>query len=86
MHRKVRVFAPRWRECALTPVLGYAVTGGQDMVINIFALDSSNKEDPEYSLVGHADNVCAIHVGSTGVIISGSWDKSVVSRLETGIG
>jgi len=55
---------------------GYAVTGGQDMVINIFALDSSNKDDPEYSLVGHTDNVCAIHVGSTGVIISGSWDKT----------
>lgn len=45
------------------------------MVINIFALDSSNKEDPEYTLVGHTDNVCAIHVGPAGVIISGSWDK-----------
>ncbi|KIJ17007.1 hypothetical protein PAXINDRAFT_168431 [Paxillus involutus ATCC 200175] len=55
---------------------GYAVTGGQDMVINIFALDSSNKEDPEYSLVGHTDNVCVIHVGPAGVIISGSWDKT----------
>ncbi|KAF9246383.1 WD40-repeat-containing domain protein [Melanogaster broomeanus] len=41
---------------------GYAVTGGQDMVINIFALDSSNKEDPDYSLIGHTDNVCVIHV------------------------
>jgi hypothetical protein len=47
------------------------------MVINIFALDSSNKEDPEYSLVGHTDNVCVIHVGPAGVIISGSWDKYV---------
>ncbi|KIK94279.1 hypothetical protein PAXRUDRAFT_828136 [Paxillus rubicundulus Ve08.2h10] len=55
---------------------GYAVTGGQDMVVNIFALDSSNKEDPEYSLVGHTDNVCAIHVGPSGAIISGSWDKT----------
>ncbi|KAH0830705.1 WD40-repeat-containing domain protein [Lanmaoa asiatica] len=55
---------------------GYAVVGGQDMVINIFVLDSSNKEDPEYSLVGHTDNVCAIHVGPAGVIISGSWDKT----------
>ncbi|KAF9227767.1 PFU-domain-containing protein [Gyrodon lividus] len=55
---------------------GYAVTGGQDMVINVFALDTSNKEDPEYSLVGHTDNVCAIHVGPSGAIISGSWDKT----------
>lgn len=45
------------------------------MVIPIFVLDSFNKEDPEYSLVGHTDNVCAIHVGPAGVIISGSWDK-----------
>ncbi|KIJ69132.1 hypothetical protein HYDPIDRAFT_172598 [Hydnomerulius pinastri MD-312] len=55
---------------------GYAVTGGQDMVINIFPLDSSNKEDPQYSLVGHTDNVCAIHVGPSGTIISGSWDRT----------
>ncbi|KAI9571401.1 WD40-repeat-containing domain protein [Boletus coccyginus] len=55
---------------------GYAVVGGQDMVINIFVLDSFNKEDPEYSLVGHTDNVCALHVGPDGVIISGSWDRT----------
>ncbi|KAG9318622.1 WD40-repeat-containing domain protein [Chiua virens] len=55
---------------------GYAVIGGQDMVVNIFVLDSFNKEDPEYSLVGHTDNVCAIHVGPSGIIISGSWDKT----------
>lgn len=56
-------------------VLGYAVVGGQDMVVNVFLLDSSNKEDPEYTLVGHTDNVCAIHIGPNGVIVSGSWDK-----------
>ncbi|KAG1727924.1 WD40-repeat-containing domain protein [Suillus paluster] len=55
---------------------GYAVVGGQDMVINIFALGSAQKEDPEYSLVGHTDNVCALHVGQSGTIISGSWDKT----------
>lgn len=60
---------------ALWRLSGYAVVGGQDMVIPIFVLDSFNKEDPEYSLVGHTDNVCAIHVGPAGVIISGSWDK-----------
>ncbi|KAG6376286.1 WD40-repeat-containing domain protein [Boletus reticuloceps] len=55
---------------------GYAVVGGQDMVINIFMLDSSNKEDPDYSLIGHTDNVCALHVGPAGIIISGSWDRT----------
>ncbi|KAH7923472.1 PFU-domain-containing protein [Leucogyrophana mollusca] len=55
---------------------GYAVVGGQDMVINIFALDSANKEDPQYSLVGHSDNVCALNITPLGTIISGSWDKT----------
>ncbi|KAH7908765.1 WD40-repeat-containing domain protein [Hygrophoropsis aurantiaca] len=55
---------------------GYAVVGGQDMVINIFALDSPNKEDPQYSLVGHTDNICALNVTPLGIIISGSWDKT----------
>ncbi|KAG8217652.1 WD-40 repeat-containing protein [Butyriboletus roseoflavus] len=57
-------------------IQGFAVVGGQDMIINIFVLDSSNKEEPEYSLVGHTDNICAIHIGPAGVIISGSWDKT----------
>lgn len=55
---------------------GYAVVGGQDMVINIFALGPAQKEDPEYSLVGHTDNVCALHVSQSGTVISGSWDKT----------
>ncbi|KAG2133766.1 WD40-repeat-containing domain protein [Suillus clintonianus] len=55
---------------------GYAVVGGQDTVVNIFALGPAQKEDPEYSLVGHTDNVCALNVSQSGTIISGSWDKT----------
>ncbi|KII89092.1 hypothetical protein PLICRDRAFT_40733 [Plicaturopsis crispa FD-325 SS-3] len=55
---------------------GYAVTGGQDTVINIFSLDSPSKEDPEFSLLGHTENVCALNVSAGGTIISGSWDKT----------
>ncbi|KIM55050.1 hypothetical protein SCLCIDRAFT_1221454 [Scleroderma citrinum Foug A] len=55
---------------------GYAVVGGQDTVINVFALDSSNKEEPEYTLIGHSDNVCALSVNPDDIIISGSWDKT----------
>ncbi|KAL4067764.1 WD40-repeat-containing domain protein [Scleroderma yunnanense] len=55
---------------------GYAVVGGQDIVINIFALDSLNKEEPEFTLIGHGDNVCALSVGPDDTIISGSWDKT----------
>ncbi|KIL69931.1 hypothetical protein M378DRAFT_184295 [Amanita muscaria Koide BX008] len=54
---------------------GYAVTGGQDSVINIFSLGSP-KEEPDYTLVGHTDNVCALAVTASGTIISGSWDKT----------
>lgn len=46
------------------------------MVINIFTLDASNKDDPEYTLVGHSDNVCSLGVSPEGTIISGSWDKT----------
>jgi phospholipase A-2-activating protein len=53
---------------------GYAVTGGQDTVINVFSLNSP-KDDPDFSLLGHTENVCALDVTPGGVIISGSWDK-----------
>lgn len=50
------------------------VTGGQDTVINIFSLESP-KGDPDFSLVGHTENICALDVGPDGTLISGSWDK-----------
>ncbi|KAI6109670.1 WD40-repeat-containing domain protein [Pisolithus sp. B1] len=55
---------------------GSIVVGGQDMVVNIFTLDALNKDDPEYTLVGHSDNVCSLGVSPEGTIISGSWDKT----------
>ncbi|KAF9059086.1 WD40-repeat-containing domain protein [Rhodocollybia butyracea] len=51
---------------------GYAVTGSQDSIINVFSL-SSPKEDPDFSLLGHSDNVCTLDVTPGGTIISGSW-------------
>ncbi|KAG5638990.1 hypothetical protein H0H81_008211 [Sphagnurus paluster] len=54
---------------------GYAVTGGQDTVINVFSLHSP-KEDPDFSLLAHTENVCALDVSPSGAIISGSWDKT----------
>lgn len=50
--------------------------GGQDSIINIWAIGPS-QEEPLYTLLGHSDNVCALHVGGDGTIISGSWDKCV---------
>ncbi|KAF9484697.1 phospholipase A-2-activating protein [Pholiota conissans] len=54
---------------------GYAVTGGQDCVINVFNL-ASPKDDPDFCLLGHLDNVCTLDVTPGGTIISGSWDKT----------
>lgn len=53
---------------------GYIVTGAQDSIINIWDIGQS-REEPLYSLLGHSGNVCALHVGGDGSIISGSWDK-----------
>ncbi|KAG5643225.1 hypothetical protein DXG03_001309 [Asterophora parasitica] len=55
---------------------GYAVTGGQDTVINVFSLESP-KDDPDFSLLGHTENVCALDVSPGGAIISGSWDSEI---------
>lgn len=65
-------------QVSLTAVLrlGYIVTGGQDSIINVWAIGTS-QEEPLYTLLGHSDNVCALHVGLDGTIISGSWDKCV---------
>lgn len=54
---------------------GYAVTGGQDTIINIFSLEHP-KDDPDFSLLGHTENICALHATPSGTIISGSWDKT----------
>lgn len=53
---------------------GYVVTGGQDTVINVFSLDAP-KKDPDYSLLGHTENVCALAT-TGGTIVSGSWDRT----------
>ena len=60
-------------------LLGYAVTAGQDMVINVYRLDSL-QEEPVYTLIGHEHNVCALHAASDGTIISGSWDWYVIDK------
>ena len=52
------------------------MTGGQDSLISVFALANSS-EEPSLVLVGHTDNVCALHAAADGSIISGSWDKYV---------
>lgn len=66
-------------------VVGYVVTGGQQVqdgrpipgdeerVIKIFPLGDDTKEEPR-SLIGHTRLVCALHVNSSGIIMSGSWD------------
>ncbi|KAF5373632.1 hypothetical protein D9758_000932 [Tetrapyrgos nigripes] len=54
---------------------GYVVTGGQEAIINIFSL-SNPKDDPDFTLLGHSENICALDVSAGGAIISGSWDRT----------
>ena len=53
---------------------GYVVTGGLGAVINIFKLGVP-APDPDFTLIGHTENVCALDVSSGDTIISGSWDR-----------
>ena len=59
---------------------GYVVTGGQEAIINAYSL-ASVKEDPNFTLLGHTQNVCALDALPDGTIISGSWDQYAVFRL-----
>ncbi|KAJ7137827.1 WD40-repeat-containing domain protein [Mycena epipterygia] len=52
---------------------GYAVTGDQDGVINVYSLEPA-KDDPDYTLLGHTGNVCGLRTTPAGDIISCSWD------------
>ena len=71
---------------------GYLATGGQDKLIQVWplssnAFDSTSNDTamngvpteaarPSHTLIGHEDNVCALHASSDGkVLVSGSWDK-----------
>ncbi|THH03422.1 hypothetical protein EW145_g6267 [Phellinidium pouzarii] len=53
---------------------GYAVTGGVETVINVYSLDAPS--EPKYALVGHTENVCALNTSPSGLVISGSWDRT----------
>ncbi|KAB5595461.1 Phospholipase A-2-activating protein [Ceratobasidium theobromae] len=56
---------------------GYLVTGGQDTIINVFDLSHSDgAKEPSYTLLGHRENVCALHSTPSGTIVSGSWDST----------
>ncbi|KAL0946557.1 hypothetical protein HGRIS_012762 [Hohenbuehelia grisea] len=54
---------------------GFVVTGSQDTIVNVFALDKA-KDEPDFSLIGHTENVCALNATPNGTIVSGSWDKT----------
>ncbi|KAL5532810.1 LUB1 [Sanghuangporus sanghuang] len=54
---------------------GYMATGGNEAVINVYPLDAPSDE-PRYALVGHADNVCTLNTSPSGLLISGSWDRT----------
>ncbi|KAF7329301.1 Phospholipase A-2-activating protein [Mycena kentingensis (nom. inval.)] len=54
---------------------GYAVTGDQDGIINVYSLDPA-KDDPKYTLLGHSANICGLRTTPGGQIVSCSWDAT----------
>ncbi|KAG8963418.1 hypothetical protein FRC03_003007 [Tulasnella sp. 419] len=56
---------------------GYLVTGSQDGIINVYTLGTEQQE-PSYTLLGHAHNVCALSTTASGTIVSGSWDQTSI--------
>ncbi|PWN38063.1 PFU-domain-containing protein, partial [Meira miltonrushii] len=61
-----------------------ALSGGQDHLVNAYIIPQSGSASsptsltPDFTLLGHNDNVCALDVlqGTNGYIVSGSWDKT----------
>ncbi|CAH8511329.1 unnamed protein product [Dicrocoelium dendriticum] len=49
-------------------------TGSNDNSIRAYSLGHSQ---PDFTLIGHTDTVCALTVDPNGILVSGSWDKSV---------
>jgi hypothetical protein len=70
----LQAFGLRRSQHSSSTIAGYVVTGGQEAIINIFSL-SNPKDDPDFTLLGHSDNICALDVTAGGSIISGSWDR-----------
>lgn len=56
---------------SITTYKDYFISGGQDRAIHYVKLGAA---EPEFSLLGHAENVCALSVAPGGQVISGSWD------------
>ncbi|KDE02794.1 hypothetical protein MVLG_06686 [Microbotryum lychnidis-dioicae p1A1 Lamole] len=62
----------------------YLATAGQDKLIHVWPLPSSSNRSttskelsPEFTLIGHENNVCALAASDDGKrLISGSWDKT----------
>lgn len=53
---------------------GLIVSGGQDKFIAVY--DPYHFTEPNYLLIGHNGNVCALDSTEDALIISGSWDKT----------
>ncbi|KAH8117032.1 phospholipase A-2-activating protein [Phellopilus nigrolimitatus] len=53
---------------------GYVVTGGNETVINVYPVHAPDESN--YTLLGHSENVCALNASASGLIISGSWDRT----------
>ena len=58
----------------------YALTGGQDGLINAYdvRVDGKPTHTPRYTLIGHTGNVSALAAFRDEYIVSGSWDNTAI--------
>ncbi|EGX89076.1 polyubiquitin binding protein (Doa1/Ufd3), putative [Cordyceps militaris CM01] len=54
---------------------GLVVSGGKDTIIEVKSPRKQSSEHADRLLIGHAHNVCALHVAPSGTfLVSGGWD------------
>lgn len=64
---------------------GLIVSAGKDTIIDVRPPGRAPSDNAERLLLGHANNICALDVGTNGTIVSGGWDTQArVWHLESG--
>lgn len=64
---------------------GLLVSGGKDTIIDVRPPGHSASDNAERLLLGHANNICALDIGTNGTIVSGGWDAQArVWHVEKG--
>ncbi|KAI5451503.1 hypothetical protein NCC49_001806 [Naganishia albida] len=56
----------------------YVALGSQSSTISLWPSSDTEAKQPAHTLIGHKHNVCALDSSDSGLIVSGSWDKTAI--------